>query len=159
MLLHWFISQALFLARIAFYKGNVPLDQAELKSYMDATSRYGAWNGNVLFSVGYSIDALFASIIWGSALIASCLLVAAICKYPKTIPLGGTNSAVISAACHVRAASGGRGSDKQEEEIVLEPLMWGVTSLGSRDTIGHCSFSAEEVTKPRQGYLYAGREH
>lgn len=112
-------------------------------------------SGNGVFSgVGYSNTALVASIVWGSVLVATCLLVAGICTYPKGLPIGGTNSAVISAACHVKYED--EAVEKGGEDIAKRPLKWGVTIAGGREQIGHCCFSSDEVEDPKVGFLYAG---
>jgi hypothetical protein len=91
ILLHWLISQSLFVARIAVYKNG------ELES-----PDYDAWFGqNSRTDLKYSDSALIATIAWPCVLVAVCLLVAGICTYTKGVPTGGTNSAVTSAAFHV----------------------------------------------------------
>jgi hypothetical protein len=73
--------------------------------------------------LGCSESALIATIAWGCVLVAVCLLIAGICTYLKGMPTGGTNSAVISAACHVRYTDG----DEVQalDEVVNCPLQWG----------------------------------
>ncbi|KAF2645313.1 hypothetical protein P280DRAFT_116912 [Massarina eburnea CBS 473.64] len=106
---------------------------------------------NSIFSgVGYSIQALIGSISWGTALVICVLAVAWFMKYPVGLPVGGTNSAVISAACHLT------GNEREKKDIVNRPLTWGVTVLMSRLSLGHCFFSAEEVYSPVVGDHYAG---
>lgn len=150
ILLHWFVSQSIFLARIAIYKdGTLVTIKDRLTMYNHLSSSNGVFTG-----VGYSDSALLASIGWGATLVATCLLVAGFCTYPKGIPLGGTNSAVISAACHMKDEKDGR--DGVEEDVADSALQWGVTIPGTRDRVGHCSFSNGEVHPPRVGCLYAG---
>lgn len=153
ILLHWFISQTIFLARIATYKsGALSAVDTDLMKY-----RYKdmASSGDTFFGLGYSNVALFTTISWAVALVVTCLLVATICTYPKGLAVGGTNSAVISAACHLRYEN--EPKDKTEEHITVKPLMWGVTIPGDQtDRIGHCSFSSGEVEPPQAGCLYAG---
>ncbi|ORY11501.1 hypothetical protein BCR34DRAFT_513729 [Clohesyomyces aquaticus] len=151
ILLHWFVSQSIFLARIAVYKDGVPVS-----TFDDRLTRYHhlSKSGSVFSGVGYSDTALLASIGWGSWLVGVCVLIAGICTYPKGLPVGGTNSAVISAACHVRHESDEREGD--DVDVADKPVKWGVTIEGARDKIGHCCFSSRPVEKPRVGYLYAG---
>lgn len=68
----------------------------------------------------------------------------------------GYNSAVISAACHPEGEMGGMHH--------LKPVQWGAEvtqqrqqqNYGSGDeTVGHCSFSSEEVNMPVVGREYA----
>lgn len=148
ILLHWFVSQSIFLARIAVYKnGNL------VSTFEDRLDRYHhlRTDGAVFSGVGYSDAGLLAAICWGSALVGSCLLVAGIFKYPKGLPLGGTNSAVISAACHLRYEV-----EHREENVTEKPLKWGVTIQGDRNNTGHCCYSSGDVEVPRVGHLYAG---
>src|SRR5207248_8672452 len=98
--------------------------------------------------------ALIASISWGSALVAALLAVAFFGKYPIGLPIGGTNSAVISAACHVKHEE--KRGDVGGENMSDRPLKWGVTIPGSKEAVGHCSFSSGEVDLPEVGHLYAG---
>lgn len=146
-LLHWFISQSIFLARTTEYDANDPTGRIywSKTGYRDQTT-----------TLGYSPRGLIACITMGSVLVVGCLLVANICKYPHGMPVGGTNSAVISAACHVRNAGLGQGKISEKENVVDQPLKWGVTIEGSRDSVGHCSFSSGEVGTPTVGHLYAG---
>ncbi|KAF2021836.1 hypothetical protein BU24DRAFT_417471 [Aaosphaeria arxii CBS 175.79] len=155
-ILHWFVSQAIFLIRMSVYKDGKRLDvsNTDFTRYQHIKP-----TGSVFSGIGYSDTALLACIGWGSGLIFTCLLVAVVCRYPKGSIVGGTNSAVISAACHIRGNSDGQDEHSSRyDEIVEKPLMWGVTIPGSRQEIGHCSFSAEEVQKPMFGHLYA-RSH
>ncbi|KAF2122107.1 hypothetical protein BDV96DRAFT_137243 [Lophiotrema nucula] len=150
VLLHWFISQALFLVRIAVYGDGILNNIDDTRGlYQDLTK---GPNG-VLTGVGYSDQAIIASITWGCVLVATCLIVAWSCTYPTRMPLGGTISAVISAACHMKYA----GSDgNMGEEMSGRRLKWGVTIEGSTEKVGHCCFSSEEVEEPTMGHLYAG---
>lgn len=153
VLLHWFVSQSIFLVRIAIYRKGV-LKPGATFNKIETAYNHIQQSGSVFSGVGYSDVALGASIGWGSALVASCVFVAVYCKYPKGLPASGTNSAVISAACHVRYE--GDASDEVEGDVAEKPLMWGVTIPGERDKIGHCCFSAREVEMPNFGSLYAG---
>ena len=79
------------------------------------------------------------------------ILVVAVCgKYPVGLPIGGTNSAVISAACHIQH------EERGDDDMTDRPLKWGVTMPGSEDTAGHRSFGSMDVTQPEVGHLYVG---
>jgi hypothetical protein len=73
--------------------------------------------------------------------------------FPKGMPIGGTNSAVISAAYHVTYTDDDEG--KALDDVVDRPQQWGVIVEGTKDGIGHCCFSDKEVEKPVEGCLYA----
>lgn len=158
-LLHWFISQAIFIIRLELYRNGVAVPISSIADRSD--SRYDTLanfhrSGGFFTAVGYSDVALLVAILWGSALVAVCLLVAGCCKYPTEMLSGGTNSAVISAACHLRYGGDEIGGDRVEDDVTLKPLMWGVTEEGTHDRPGHCSFTAHDVQKLRVGCLYAG---
>lgn len=139
VLLHWFISQSIFVQRVTTYSPNDPDHVIRAEN-----------------DLGYSQNALLGTIVCSSVMIGVCLLVSILFTYPtKGMPIGGTNSAIISAACHVRSTSNEQDKSTAEDDIVCRPLKWGVTKEGSPDTAGHCSFSDREVTEPTVGFLYA----
>ncbi|KAF2650724.1 hypothetical protein K491DRAFT_720511 [Lophiostoma macrostomum CBS 122681] len=141
LLFHWFVSTSIFLARVVRYEADDPMGAKQTrKQYQDS-------------GLGYSMEGLVASLVWGSVLIGVCFLAGMLGRYPDAgMPLGGTNSAVVSAACHVESAAGEK---SDVEGVVTRPLKWGVTREGERDAAGHCSFSDAEVVKPTPGFLYA----
>jgi hypothetical protein len=143
VLLHWFISQAIFMARITIWENGV---QTDLET-VDNENRAGS-------DLGYSDSALIASIVWGCVLVLLCVLIAGVCTYPRGLPIGGTNSAVISAACHVK--HGDEDGSQEYEDIADRPLQWGVTVESTMDSVGHCCFSDQKVKAPVEGDLYAG---
>lgn len=155
ILIHWFLSQSIFLVRVIVYKNDVPMSaSSDLATLHYETFESYHQSGNVFTGVGYSDVGLVVSICVGSAFVIFCLLVAGICTYPKGLPIGGTNSAVISAACHLRYENGEE--EQEEEEVTQKPLMWGVTIPAEPDRPGHCCFTDKEVEDPREGCLYAG---
>jgi hypothetical protein len=157
VLLHWFISQSIFVARIAVFQNGEVLHDEYGDGYGFKTST----------DLGFSDSALIATIVWGCALVVTCLAVAGICTYPKGMPVGATNSAVLSAACHVKRMDreehrteqtqyNGARESSVGEDIVDRPLQWGVTVEGTEDAVGHCCFSDQKVDLPEAGCLYAG---
>jgi hypothetical protein len=66
-------------------------------------------------------------------------------KYKPGMPLGGTNSAVIAAACHVAG---------EEEKIERKKVKWGVVGKYDTDGTGHCAFSSGEPSFPQEGVAY-----
>jgi len=175
IILHWFISQSIFLARIAIYDGRlVPYKTYRGPQPWIASSGWDRFRfkgykepeldpfqnlfkiSNVVTSIGYSDQAFIASVVWVGVVVLFLIVVANVMVYPKGAPIGGTNSAVISAACHVKheegVAFGG-----EEDDIATRPLKWGVTIRGGKDRVGHCCFSSGEVEEPVVGHLYAGR--
>jgi len=131
------------MARIDVYKNGL----------LVPTSREWWTKRNSVTDLGFSDSALIATIVFGCVVVVVCLAVAGFCTYPKGIPVGGTNSAVISAACHVQYKDGRE--VEVSDDIVERPLKWGVTVQGTQDEVGHCCFSDKEVQKPVEGCLYA----
>ncbi|KAF2023656.1 hypothetical protein EK21DRAFT_118567 [Setomelanomma holmii] len=152
ILLHWFISQSIFLARVGFYMNGKPYTNDFYKND-DHWIPIMPLSGNVFTGIGYSDMALVASISTVVALVVACRLVAGFRTFAKGLPVGGTSSAVISAACHVRYMNEG---DRCNEDITEQPLQWGVTIRGGPDIVGHMCFSDGEVERPEYGSLYAG---
>jgi hypothetical protein len=144
ILLHWLISQSIFMARITMWRQGVQITEDNPYSYRKEAGS----------DLGFSDSALIATIVWGAVLVVTCLLVAGMCTYPKGLPIGGTNSAVISAACHLNHDD--ETKHRASDDIVDQALQWGVTVEGTRDKAGHCSFSDEKVEEPQEGCLYAG---
>ncbi|KAI4197238.1 MAG: hypothetical protein LQ350_006069 [Teloschistes chrysophthalmus] len=146
--LHWLVSQSIFLARVTVFdpSGN------EDKEYSISTC-------------GYSNIAIITVIVVG--VVAVVFGVAnGWRRYEGGMPLVGSCSAAISAACH------GPGGDG---EASLGKVMWGVVA-GERGAdgvegeeeddggkgegkgkgkVGHCCFTSREVTAPVVGRLYA----
>lgn len=89
---------------------------------------------------------MVAAVLWGRRRI----------KPGMVAPTSGFNSAVISAACHPEGEMGGMHH--------LKPVQWGAEVVqqhqqqnygGGDGTVGHCSFSSEEVSMPVEGREYA----
>ena len=130
--LHWLVSQSIFLARI---------------NVLDST---GAEVPNVSISTcGYSPIAIIFVIVCGFLVV----LLGAANGFRKTksgMPLAGSCSAAISAACHA-----------PEADASSKRLMWGVVANDntnpSSQSVGHCSFTSLEVEAPVVGNRYAGQ--
>jgi hypothetical protein len=69
--------------------------------------------------------------------------------YVRGMPLAGSCSLAISAACHPEQGVGMGDSVLSEQE-----LQWGVVSTSS-DGVGHCAFSSAEVGPLVKGRMYA----
>lgn len=132
-LLHWLVSQSIFLARVNVLGSN---DQ-EVTELAVSTC-------------GYSPIAIIFVIILGSLVV----LIGIFCgsrRYAAGMPLAASCSAAMSAACH---------PPESDENPSLKPVMWGVVTKedGERpdDSIGHCSFTSFQVEAPIVGKRYAG---
>jgi hypothetical protein len=144
------MSQSIFLARIIVYRDGKAVSPDGIEQYTNLNSDHQG----IVTAVCYSNPTLYTTIGWESALVVFLLLVAGICTYPKGCPAGGTNSAVISAACHVKYKESEQ--EKLDGDVADQPVMWGVAIPGNRERVGHCCFSSGEVERPKVGYLYAG---
>jgi hypothetical protein len=124
--LHWSVSQSIFLAQVATFssKGEL-IDPAAVST------------------CGHSPVAIMLTMIMLCCL-AAIVIGLGLRRYKPGMPLAGTCSAAIAAACH-----------PSSDVDTTAPLQWGVTSEEGVD-VGHCAFSDRPVEKPREGALYAG---
>lgn len=114
-LLHWLVSQSIFLAVVAEYDAE----------------------GNLLNSVAVATCG-FSPVAIG----LGCR------RFDGSMPLVGSCSAAISAACH---------APPWDSHASTQALQWGsVSGMTSPDGIGHCCFSSGVVSDPVPGQEYAG---
>lgn len=131
--LHWFVSQSIFLARV---------------NVIDSTGAEVPGVG--ISTCGYSPIALIFVII-----LASIIVLLGIAngfrKARGGMPLAGSCSAAISAACH---------PPEIDVDASSKRIMWGVVAEESfkhrGESVGHCSFTSFKVEAPTVGKLYAG---
>ncbi|KIW28239.1 uncharacterized protein PV07_07918 [Cladophialophora immunda] len=128
IVLHWIVSRSLFMVRINVF----------------------GWDGKEqperdISACGYSPLAILIVIL---VLVLSLvvMLLAGMQKLAPGIPVCGTNSLAIAAACHH--------SDEGDPDVSCKPLRWGVTKLAEKDLPGHCSVTDEDVCKPVSGLKY-----
>ncbi|GAB7365085.1 hypothetical protein MBLNU230_g6176t1 [Neophaeotheca triangularis] len=129
--LHTLISQALFLTRIDFVKDD--LEQLEWK----------------ITAAGFSPPAILACIVLGSIMLLA-LVGLGFRKFASTMPVAGSCSLAIAAACHPPA---------DDVDAAFLPVQWGVVGTGDEDGqngVGHCSFTSQAVSEPIPGRRYAG---
>ena len=130
--LHWLVSQSIFLARV---------------NLIDST---GAEVADGISTCGYSPMAMIFVIILGSIVV-----LLGICfgfrKSKGGMPLAGSCSAAISAACHPPEA---------DVNASRKRVMWGVVAEDSfqyeGESVGHCSFTSTDVEAPVVGKWYCG---
>jgi hypothetical protein len=124
---HFLLSQGFFL---------VAVDVFDLDGVIDVDQ--------TIMSVGFSISALiFLLAVVGLVVLVGLLMGFRRC--PAGMPLAGSASAAISAACHV--AEGEDGLETAGREV-----QWGVVS--TRNGIGHLAFSSGIVSEPIPRRLY-----
>lgn len=128
--MHWFVSQSIFLARVNFLNRAGEVDSLQSVS-----------------TCGYSSIAIISVIILGSIIVLLGLLIG-LRKYKAGMPLVGSCSAVISAACHPL---------KMDPNASLLSLMWGAVET-EEGSVKHCCFSSLDISPPVEGEVYAGVE-
>ena len=123
--IHWSTSQAIFFARLKIDGITTPV-------------------------VGFSALATIFSLGFGGLLLLVVFLFG-LRRYQNDMPIVGSCSAAISAACHPIGAL----SRSQREALVLQPLQWGDVGVGGRG-FRHLTFSDKEVGTPIEWETYAG---
>lgn len=129
-LLHWLVSQSIFLAVISTYNRDGAL--------ADATA---------VVTCGFSPLAMVFCIVVGFVLVCAVIGLGSF-RLKGGIPVAGSCSLAIAAACHA------------DGEDVGGPtaLKWGEPDGEWVDgAVGHCSFSGGMVRRPTVGRLYAGK--
>lgn len=85
----------------------------------------------------------------------TCLILLACRRFKSGMPVAGSCSLAISAACHRLSPSKKGDYERLEEQLGDEtlPLKWGVEK-GFEGEGGHCTFSSDEVFFPEDGCAY-----
>lgn len=129
-LFHWLISQSIFLAVVAEY-----------------SARGHLISPVAIASCGFSPLAMILCIVFGGCIIIALVALGAR-KYDDSIPLVGSCSAAISAACH---------QPVWDADAAMKRVQWGVIPESVDEKgVGHCSFSSGEVEPVQVGREYAG---
>lgn len=125
-LLHWLLSQSLFLVR------------------QEVRTREGDLYPGSKCACGYSILSLLVfTLVFLTLLIV--LLHKLIQHIDIRIPPARHCSMVISAACHPPV---------DDSNSHLMEVQWGVVDEGTSDRCGHCTFTSHQVTITKEGCLY-----
>ena len=128
-LMHWLVSQCFFLARIDAYDSLGQIDRDRSIS-----------------SCGYSNLATFIAMFLGTGMIIA-LLITGQRRLDPQIPLVGSCSLAISAACH---------RPDGDTDAAFKPLKWGAIRHETESGPGHCCFITYKVEQPIFGHHYAG---
>lgn len=135
-LLHWLVSQSFFVVNLEKYSSN------------------GDFDGYAARSCGYSSSALLTTIVVGSLVL--CVGLANGCRtYEPGIPLVGSCSAAISAACHPPPGDD-RPSRKTIQWGVCDQLRNAGRGQPQKAEVGHCSLTSFRIKQPVEGLRYAG---
>lgn len=126
-MLHLLVSQSIFSARVLVF------------DYKNEEKTSAS-----IFTAGYSPIAIIIVIILGSIAIIFGILTGSR-KCQVGMPLVGSCSAAISAACH---------HFSNDPDAALLPVMWGTIESEDEDKIGHCCFSSLDVSPPIEGDVY-----
>jgi hypothetical protein len=71
-------------------------------------------------------------------------------RFASAMPVAGSCSMAIAAACH-----GVPGKARSEESAWEERLMWGVMeATEEHEGVGHCGFSSLQMGRPQPGHIY-----
>ena len=130
--LHWLVSQSIFLAVVAAYAST-----GELTSSV------------AIASCGYSPLAMILVLALGGSIVMGTVLLGSLRRYNSSgMPLAGSCSLAISAACH---------PPSWDLDAALKPVKWGVVSdsVGEKNAVGHCSFTSGDVGAVEGGAKYA----
>jgi hypothetical protein len=143
-LLHWLVSQSIFLVDIETYMWDnhdgTYKSPDQVWDYTHNTSY-----GNQI-TCGFSPIGILLVILFGVTTV--CIVIAIGRKRFKTgMPVASSNSLAISAACHPNT------DEVDEGDAAYKLIQWGVT--GVSEGVGHCSFSSKEVLAPQDGNIYA----
>lgn len=124
--LQWLLSQSMFLVQVICYNA-------------DGSRNFGNDGTNL----AYSLLGIILTILL-SALLVVCFMAAGYLKFPKNLPVVGTCSAAISAACHRPA---------EDKDAHLLPIRYG--DVHRDQDVGHCCFTtAFDVAPLEEGRKY-----
>jgi hypothetical protein len=125
--LHWLLSQSFFLVRVDFFQRD-----------SDTSS------GESISACGFSSFSLLIFFVLGFLMLCAIAWLLAR-RMQQRMPIAASCSLVISAACH---------PVKDEIDVHIKKIRWGVTQQLGAGNIQHCAFSANSVKKPGVGSLY-----
>ncbi|KAG5665370.1 hypothetical protein KAF25_009495, partial [Fusarium avenaceum] len=155
VLLHWTYSNCIYVTNYEIYNPEYPYD-------MKSSSE----------TLQYSALAVLVALVLSIAVALSPLFLVCM-RLPGKLPIGASNSAVISAACHcvpqppISAAPNKIGVSVQAMEdedanlqaLASQPLRWGdiSTVFEGESGIGHLAFGTKDqcVEEPVEGKLYS----
>ena len=124
-ILHWLVSQSIFLAKVNFY---------DTSGYLDPDL--------TISTCGYSCIAII-SVLFAGSLLLTLGFINGFRRFPSGMPLAATCSVAISAACHPTA---------DDTDAAFRPVQYG--EVETKDGVRHCTFTSYAVTTPVVGELY-----
>ncbi|KIK53457.1 hypothetical protein GYMLUDRAFT_134315, partial [Collybiopsis luxurians FD-317 M1] len=133
-LLHWLLSQSIFLVKVSYW-----ITRDDINEILDSDAS--------ITSCGYSPMGMMLTIIVGASLILLALVLAFFKHLNGDMPLVGSCSAAIAAACH----------PPEDGKDSSTPVKWGAMLDATHDEAqgaGHISFSSGDVGQPIPGFYY-----
>lgn len=134
-ILHWLISQSIFLARVATRWDDVGSGEVVMTGEQSNQS-----------ALGISLAPMLASI-----LLASCMLILVVGigfrKLENDMPVAGSCSLALAATVH---------RPKEDVDASTLPVMWGEVPAMRSNDVSHCCFTSHEVMSLVPGRRYAG---
>ena len=124
--LHWLVSQSIFLARVSFYDESGQIDPTQAIS-----------------TCGYSCIAII-TVLFAGSLLLTLGFVNGFRRYQPGIPLAASCSVAISAACHPPA---------DDMNAAFGDVQYG--EVEAKTGVRHCTFTSHAVTVPVAGEYYA----
>ncbi|KAF2465848.1 uncharacterized protein BDR25DRAFT_395979 [Lindgomyces ingoldianus] len=146
---HWLISQTIFLVSVEAYQSN---GAPSLNTVRNQTAVYTYGVDRVpeldILTSGFSVAGLLAVTALAFAALFALIFLGRRSFRPG-IPVAGSCSAAISAACHCVEA--------EPADAIERRLKWGMVREPSNGRgVGHCGFSSLEVRQPVAHQVYAG---
>lgn len=138
-IMHWALSQSLFLTELRIVDPNTKIDPDGHKT-----------------AVGYSIIG-FIVLLGIAAIMVIALILVGLRKYPAGMPLLSSCSLAVAASCHGddhRSPSDAEDESAREAEAEA-PLMYGVTAVVG-PMRGRVGFSSEAVQPLEKDWIYDG---
>ena len=127
-MLHWLISESIFLARITAWRNGKPFPEADSSE------------------IGYSCLPILLVILLGFSML-SMAIGNGFRKFHSHMPVAGSCSVAIAAACH---------RPKDDLDAAFLPVSWGEVNHEGTEDVGHCCFTTEDVHDLIIGRMYAG---
>ena len=134
-ILHWLVSQSIFLAVVAEYASTGVLTSSV-----------------AVASCGFSRLAMILVLALGGAIVVTTAAVGRMRFKNSGMPLAGSCSVAISAACH---------PPRWDIDAATKAVRWGVIPRSENGDVvtqnfaGYCSFTSGEVDEVRNGALFA----
>lgn len=139
--LHWLISESLFMVGVEAWDNDMQRDPS----------------GDVI-SCAYTPVAILSSILIGAFMFTS-LVALSRQRLESAMPVAGSCSLAIAAACHPRVDPNQLRDvvmedhrDEEEEDMGLLPVQWGAIPV--EGPLGHSSFTSRDVDMPGNGKEY-----